>query len=71
MAKKKSAESPNATLAPQTRLASASGDILNYVTLASQARPSCEILNYLLSRLSDILLRSLVLPDFFNQQKLY
>ena len=35
---------PNATLAPQ-----ASGEHLNYVTLAPQAKPSGEILNYLLS----------------------
>ena len=43
---------PNATLAPQTRQARASGVNLNYVTLAPQARqarPSGEILNYLLS----------------------
>ena len=46
---------PNATLAQQAR---ASGENLNYVTLAPQARQarlSGEILNYLLSRYSDIL----------------
>ena len=37
---------PNATLAPQVR---ASGENLNCMTLARQARPSDEILNYLLS----------------------
>ena len=41
---------PNATLAPQARQARASGENLNYVTLAPQARTSGEILNYLLSR---------------------
>ena len=41
---------PYATLAPQARQARASGENLNYVTLAPQARPSVEILNYLLSR---------------------
>ena len=41
---------PNATLAPQARQARASGENLNYVTLASQASPSGEILSYLLSR---------------------
>ena len=44
---------PNATLAPQARKASASGENLNYVTLvpkARQAMPSSEILNYLLIR---------------------
>ena len=41
---------PNATLAPQAREAKASGENLNYVTLAPQARLSGEILNYLLSR---------------------
>ena len=46
---------PNATLAPQVRQARASGENLNYVTLAPQARPSGEILNYLLSHYSDIL----------------
>ena len=42
---------PNATLEPQARQAMASGssENLNYVTLAPQARPSGEILNYLLS----------------------
>ena len=40
---------PNATLAPQARQARASGENLNYLTLASQAMPSCENLNYLLS----------------------
>ena len=43
---------PNATLAPQAR---ASDEKLNYVTLAPQARqarPSGEILNYLLSLIS-------------------
>ena len=40
---------PNATLAPQAKQAMASGENLNYVTLAPQARPSGEILNYLLS----------------------
>ena len=46
MAKFKSVDSPNATLAPQARRARASAEILNYVTLAPQARPSGEILNY-------------------------
>ena len=41
---------PYTTLAPQTRQARASGENLNYATLAPQARPSGEILNYLLSR---------------------
>ena len=50
---------PNATLAPQARQARTSGENLNYVTLVPQARPSSEILNYLLSRQSDILVRSL------------
>ena len=45
----------NATIAPQARKAWASEENLNYVTLAPQARPSGEILNYLLSRYSDIL----------------
>ena len=40
---------PHATLVPQARQAKASGENLNYVTLAPQARPSVEILNYLLS----------------------
>ena len=41
---------PNATLAPQQRQARASGENLNYMTLALQARQgSGEILNYLLS----------------------
>ena len=40
---------PNATLAPQARQTRASGGNLNYVTLAPQARPSGEILNYSLS----------------------
>ena len=46
----------NATLAP--RQVRTNGENLNYVTLApqaGQARPSCEILNYLLSCYSDIL----------------
>ena len=51
------------TLAPQARQARASDENLNYVTLAPQARPSGEILNYLLSRKSDILVRSLQLFD--------
>ena len=46
---------PNATLAPQTRQVRASGENLNYVTLAPQAKPSGEIFNYSLSHLSDIL----------------
>ena len=49
---------PNATPAPLTRQARASGENLNYLALApkaKQARPSGEILNYSLSRLSDIL----------------
>ena len=41
---------PNATLAPQARQARARGESLNNVTLAPLARPSGEILNYLLSR---------------------
>ena len=45
----------NATLAPQARQARASGENLNYMTLAPQVRPSGEILNYLLSHHSDIL----------------
>ena len=51
MAKFKSAEllsHPNATLTPQARQARASGENLNYLTLAPQARTS-EILNYSLS----------------------
>ena len=41
---------PNATLVPQEGQARASGENLNYVTLAQQARQvSGEILNYLLS----------------------
>ena len=44
----------SATLALQARQARASGENLNYVTLAPQARPSGSILNYLLSRKSDI-----------------
>ena len=40
---------PNTTLVPQARIARASGENLNYTTLAPQARPSGEILNYLLS----------------------
>ena len=40
---------PIATVAPQARQAKASGEILNYMTLAPQARPSVENLNYLLS----------------------
>ena len=36
----------------------ASGENLNYVTLAPQERPSGEILNYLLSHYSDILLNN-------------
>ena len=39
----------NATLVPQVRQARASGENLNYVTLAPQARPSGVILNYSLS----------------------
>ena len=39
----------NATLAPQARQAMASDENLNYVTLAPQAKPSVEILNYSLS----------------------
>ena len=46
---------PNPTLAPQARQARASGENLNYLTLAPQARPSGEILNYSLSWYSDIL----------------
>ena len=46
---------PNATLAQQARQARASGEFLNYVTLAPKARQSSEILNYLLSCWSDIL----------------
>ena len=45
---------PNVTLAPQARQARANEN-LNYATLAPQARPSGEILNYSLSRSSDIL----------------
>ena len=41
---------PIATLAPQARQARASGENLNYVTLAPWTRLSGEILNYLLSR---------------------
>ena len=40
---------PNAKLVLQARQASASGENLNYVTLAPQVRPSGEVLNYLLS----------------------
>ena len=40
---------PNATLAPQAWQARASGENLNYITLAPQARPSGENLNYSLS----------------------
>ena len=40
---------PNTTLAPQAKQARASGENLNYVTLAPHARPSGDILNYLLS----------------------
>ena len=40
---------PNATLVPQARQKRASGENLNYKTLAPQARPSDEILHYLLS----------------------
>ena len=40
----------NATLAPQARQPRASGENLNHPTLAPQARPSGEILNYLLRR---------------------
>ena len=54
---------PNATLAPQARQARASGENLNHMTLAPQARPCSEILNYSLSRYSDILVRSLVLTS--------
>ena len=39
----------NVTLASQARQARVSGENLNYVTLAPQARPSSEILNSLLS----------------------
>ena len=54
---------PNATLASQAR---ASGGNLNYVTLAPQARQarlSGEILNYSLSRSSDILSMIIELPS--------
>ena len=37
---------PDATLVPKAMQAMASGENLNYVTLAPQARPSGEILNY-------------------------
>ena len=40
---------PNATLAQYSSLARASSKNLNYATLAPQARPSGEILNYSLS----------------------
>ena len=46
---------PNATLAQHSSLARASSKNLNYATLAPQARPSGEILNYLLSSYFDIL----------------
>ena len=46
---------PNATLVAQVRQVGACSENLNYVTLAPQARPSGEILNYSLSRYSDIL----------------
>ena len=46
---------PNATLEPQARQVRASDENLNYVILVPQARPSGEILNYLLSCQSDIL----------------
>ena len=46
---------PNVTPAPQVRQARASCENLNYVTLAPQARPGDEILNYSLSHYSDIL----------------
>ena len=45
----------NATLVPQASKARASGENLNYMTLAPQARPRGEILNYSLSCYSDIL----------------
>ena len=51
---------PNATLAPQTRQARASGENMNYVTLVPQVRqvrPGGEILNYSLSHKSDILVK--------------
>ena len=57
---------PNATLAPQTRQAKASGHNLNYVTLAPQARLSGEILNYLLSPWSDILYMIIVIPGLLK-----
>ena len=38
-----------ATLAPQAKQARASGENLNYMTLAPQARPSGEMMNYSLS----------------------
>ena len=40
---------PKATLAPQARQARVSGENFNYETLAPQARPSGEILNFSLS----------------------
>ena len=46
---------PNATIVLQTRQARAIRENLNHVTLAPQARKSGEILNYSLSRSSDIL----------------
>ena len=46
---------PNTTLAPQTRQARVSGEILNYETQGPQARLSGEIFNYSLSQYSDIL----------------
>ena len=55
---------PNATLAPQVRQARASGENLNYVTPALQARPSVEILKYLQSCWSDILVRSLIQTQY-------
>ena len=39
----------NATLEPQPRQARVSGENLNYVTLAPQARPTGEIMNLMLS----------------------
>ena len=57
---------PNATLAPQTRQAKASGHNLNYLTLAPQARLSGEILNYLLSPWSDILYMIIVIPGLLK-----
>ena len=44
MAKLNPLSQPNAALAPQVRQAKVSGENLNYVTLAPQARPSGKIL---------------------------